>query len=113
MFSMPEGTPQPTIINHIINHKNVIKPQSRTKRFKRSENSTEYKTSPYCTSFDLNKQLTYFLCEAIDQQVDFLPVLNTRICMCISTHGQQTDCKEINQTATFWCHFFYKTLIQN
>ena len=108
MFSMPEGIPQPTIINHIINHKNVIKPQSRTKQFKRSENSTEYKTSPYCASFDLNKQLTYFLCEAIDQQVDFLPVLNARICMCISTHGQQTDGKKSTKQPHFGAISFTK-----
>ena len=39
---------------------------------------------PYCASFDLNKQLTSFLHEVINQQVDFLPVLNKkRGCTCV------------------------------
>ena len=32
------------------------------------------KNPPYYASFDLNQQLTSFPCEAIDQQVVFLPV---------------------------------------
>ena len=39
---------------------------------------------PYHASFDLNKRLTSFLCEVIDQQVDFLPVFNKeQECACI------------------------------
>ena len=30
--------------------------------------------------------------------------------MRLCTHGRQTYSKEIDQTATFWCRFFYKTL---
>ena len=34
--------------------------------------------------FDLNKRLTSFLCVAIDQKVDFLPVLNKEQgCACV------------------------------
>ena len=33
--------------------------------------------------------------------------------MCICMHGWQTGGKEINQTATVWCHLFYKTLVQH
>ena len=33
--------------------------------------------------------------------------------MYICRHGWQTGAKEINQTATVWRRFFYKTLIQH
>ena len=55
------------------------------------------KNPPYCTSLDLNKRLTSFLCKAIDQRVVFKQ--RTRMGMRICTHDQQTGGKEIDQTA--------------
>ena len=37
----------------------------------------------------------------------------TRMRMCICMPGQQTDGKEIDQTVTFWCRLFHKTLEQH
>ena len=56
--------------------------------------------SPYYGSFDLNKQLTYFLCKAIDQKVvSFKQRIGMRMRICM--HGWQTGGKEIDQKATF------------
>ena len=68
----------PQLATYIVNHKNVIKPQSRKINLNSHKTVLITKTHFTYPSFDLNKRLTSSLCEAIDQPVAFIPVLNKK-----------------------------------